>query len=195
MCQWLDFWLNSHTTKKKHLYFIVTTANYLRMKVEFNQLPDNARVWIYAASQPLDQAQQHYITKAADTFTENWTAHQMPLRASFKIINDLFLVFGVDIAHHEVSGCGIDKSVQLIQNLEKELGIDLFNRLQLEYVHQNQLHTSTKSKIAELLANGTITLETPFYNKTVLNVAELKNNFTVPLKNSWVYAQIAKQLA
>jgi hypothetical protein len=165
------------------------------MKVEFNQLPDNARVWIYAAAQPLNQTQQQHITAAANTFTENWTAHQMPLRASFKIINDLFLVFGVDIAHHEVSGCGIDKSVQLVQNWEKELSIDLFNRLQLEYLHQNQLHTSTKAKITELLANGTLTPETPFYNKTVLTVADLNNNFIIPLKNSWVYPQIAKQLA
>ncbi len=165
------------------------------MKVEFNQLPDNARVWIYAASQPLNQAQQQHITTAANNFTENWTAHQMPLRASFKIINDIFLVFGVDIAHHEVSGCGIDKSVQLVQNWEKELGIDLFNRLQLEYIFENQLHTSTKTKIAELLANGTLTRETPFYNKTVLTVGELNSSFIIPLKNSWVYAQIAKQLA
>jgi hypothetical protein len=67
--------------------------------------------------------------------------------------------------------------------------------LQLEYLHQNQLHTSTKAKITELLANGTLTPETPFYNKTVLTVADLNNNFIIPLKNSWVYPQIAKQLA
>jgi hypothetical protein len=165
------------------------------MKVEFNQLPDNARVWIYAAAQPLTQNQQQQIVATANTFTENWTAHQMPLRASFTILNDLFLVFGVDIAHHEVSGCGIDKSVQLVQNWEKELGIDLFNRLQVEYLHQNQVYTTNKTKLTELLTNGTITPETLFYNKTVLTIGELKNNFVITLKNSWVYPQIAKQLA
>lgn len=163
------------------------------MKVDFNQLPDQARVWVYAASQALTSEQRAFIQQQADSFTENWTAHQMPLKASFKIVDDVFLIIGVDVAHHDVSGCGIDKSVHLIQEWEKALGINLFNRLQVEYKQDDKIQFGTKGKVADLLAQQTLTNQTLFYNKLVQNVAELNNNFLIPLQQMWFYPQLQKQ--
>jgi hypothetical protein len=163
------------------------------MKVEFNELPDHARVWVYAASKPLISQEKEVIQTDADQFTEEWTAHQMPLKASFSILNDIFLVFAVDIAHHDISGCGIDKSVHLIQKWEQELNIPLFNRLQVEFELNSKIEVGTKTNVAALVANGTITEQTIFYNKVVSNLGELRNNFRITLKDSWVYKQLPKQ--
>jgi hypothetical protein len=165
------------------------------MKVEFNELPDHARVWVYAASKPLTQQEKEIIQADADKFTNEWTAHQMPLKASFSIINDLFLVFAVDIAHHDISGCGIDKSVHLLQKWEQQLNIPLFNRLQVEFELNSKIEVGTKTNVAALVANGTITEQTIFYNKVVSNLGELRNNFRITLKDSWVYKQLPKQTA
>jgi hypothetical protein len=165
------------------------------MKVEFSQLPDHARVWVYAAKNPLSPSEKLVIQADADEFTEQWTAHQMPLKASFSILNDLFLVFAVDIAHHDISGCGIDKSVHLVQQWEQQLNIPLFNRLQLEFELNGKIEVATKARVAELLSNGTISAQTVFYNKAVLHVGELRANFRIPLKDNWIYKQISEQTA
>ena len=163
------------------------------MKVEFNELPNHARVWVYAASKPLTQQEKDVINVDADKFTEEWTAHQMPLKASFTIINDLFLVFAVDIAHHDISGCGIDKSVHLVQKWEQQLNIPLFNRLQVEFELNDKIEVGSKAYVAELLAKRIITEQTVFYNKVVNNLGELRNSFCIALKDSWVYKQLPKQ--
>lgn len=163
------------------------------MRVEFNQLPNHARVWVYAASSTLSNSQKELIQVSADKFTEEWTAHQMPLSASFKIINDVFLVFGVDLAKHDISGCGIDKSIHLVQQWEQQLGINLFNRLQVEFQQNEKITFATKGKLAELLADGAINQQTLFYNKMVANVGELNTQFYIPLVDSWVYKQLTKQ--
>jgi hypothetical protein len=165
------------------------------MKVEFNQLPDHARVWVYAASKPLSHNEKAMIQADADQFTEEWTAHQMPLKASFNILDDIFLVFAVDIAHHDISGCGIDKSVHLVQKWEQQLNIPLFNRLQLEFDLNGKIEVGNKARVAELLSNGTLSAKTIFYNKVVANISELRNNFRIALENSWVYKQLPKQTA
>jgi hypothetical protein len=165
------------------------------MKVEFNQLPDHARVWVYAASKPLSHNEKAMIQADADQFTEEWTAHQMPLKASFNILDDIFLVFAVDIAHHDISGCGIDKSVHLVQKWEQQLNIPLFNRLQLEFDLNGKIEVGNKARVAELLSNGTLSTQTMFYNKVVANVGELRNNFRIALENSWVCKQLPKQTA
>jgi hypothetical protein len=165
------------------------------MKVEFSQLPDHARVWVYAATNPLSPNEKSVIQADADEFTDQWTAHQMPLKASFSILNDLFLVFAVDVAHHDISGCGIDKSVHLVQKWEQQLNIPLFNRLQLEFELNGKIEVATKARVAELLSNGTISAQTVFYNKAVINVGELRANFRIPFKDNWIYKQLTEQTA
>lgn len=163
------------------------------MHVEFNQLPLDARIWVYAASSALTSQQQAFLLREGTAFTAQWTAHQQPLKASFAIFHNLFLVFGVDTAQMDVSGCGIDKSVHLVQQWEKELGLPLFNRLQLEYLDNGVVHPLPKSKVVEAYENGAINDETLFFNKTVLSVEAFKKEFAIPFNKSWAYALLPKQ--
>ncbi|MES2690466.1 MAG: hypothetical protein V4658_08690 [Bacteroidota bacterium] len=164
------------------------------MNIEFNLLPQDARVWVYAANRPLNESEFAAIKAEAFEFTNNWTAHQVPLKASFEIIDRVFLLFGVDVGHHEVSGCGIDKSVHLVQKWEQQFGLGLFNRMQLEYRLNGQVHLTDKAGLANALEQNEITGETPFYNKTITTVEELKTRFIIPLKQSWAYSQLAKPI-
>lgn len=165
------------------------------MKVEFTTLPEDARVWIYAATQPLDANQQAQIQAAADEFTTNWTAHQMPLKAAFSIVHNQFLVFGVDVGHHDISGCGIDKSVHLVKKWEQELGLNLFNRIQIELWLNEKVLTTNKSGLVEMMASGEINAETLLFNKAVLTVGAFNHHFLIPLSSSWVYPQLINATA
>jgi hypothetical protein len=165
------------------------------MHVEFNQLPLDARIWVYAASSVLTSQQQEFLLREGTAFTAQWTAHQQPLKASFTIFHNLFLVFGVDTAQVDVSGCGIDKSVHLVQQWEKELGMPLFNRLQLEYLVGDVVHVLSKSQVVAAYENGTINDETLFFNKTVLTAEAFKKEFTVPFNKSWAHTLLPKQHA
>ena len=162
------------------------------MNIEFNLLPPDARVWVYAAGRPLNEAELATIKAEAFEFTNNWTAHQVPLKASFEIVDGVFLLFGVDVAHHEISGCGIDKSVHLVQKWEQLFNLGLFNRMQLEYRMNEQVYVTNKSGLANAMQQHVVNDETPVYNKAVTTVGELRTRFLIPLKESWVYPQLAK---
>lgn len=163
------------------------------MHVEFNQLPLDARIWVYAAPTVLTDSQQELLLREGKAFAEQWTAHQQPLKASFALFHGIFLVFAVDTAHYDVSGCGIDKSVHLVQQWEKTLGLSFFNRLQLEYIVNDVVHIANKTQVAEAYANGSIGNETLFFNKTVLTIGEFNTKFTTPFTQSWAYATLPKQ--
>ena len=164
------------------------------MHVLFNQLPDEARVWIYASAAPLTQAQQDQITSQAIEFTQQWTAHQMPLKASFIIVDDVFLIFGVDVAHHDISGCGIDKSVHLVQHWEQQMGLTLFNRMQVEYKQINETVAITnKQVILTALLEQQINEHTLVADKTITSMGTFKKQFYIPLAQSWVYKQLMPQ--
>jgi len=164
------------------------------MHVSFNQLPDEARVWIYASAAPLTQAQQNQINTQAIEFTQQWTAHQMPLKASFIIMDDVFLVFGVDVVHHDISGCGIDKSVHLVQQWEHQTGLTLFNRLQVEYKQPNgTLAITNKQGLSTALLEQQINEHTLVADKTITTMGKFREHFYIPLAQSWVYKQLMPQ--
>ena len=95
------------------------------MVVPFNELPEEARIWVYQSNRKLSQQEVASITTLTSEFLSEWTAHGADLRAGFELRYDRFLVIGLDQRKASASGCSIDTSVRFIQSLEREFGIDL----------------------------------------------------------------------
>lgn len=102
----------------------------------FDALPEDARVWVYAADRALTPDEVHAAQQSLDAFVSDWTSHGDSLRAAAAVLEQRFVILGLDLHHAGASGCSIDKSVRAIQALETALGCSLTNRL-FVWVEQN----------------------------------------------------------
>ena len=84
------------------------------MQVDFENLPDNSRIWIYQANRKLSEEEVHSITQQTSQFLEQWTAHGSDLEAGFEVKYNRFIVIGLNQANASASGCSIDSSVHFI---------------------------------------------------------------------------------
>lgn len=155
-----------------------------------DHMPPDARVWIYAANRKLTPAEQADITAKANAFTAQWTAHQNQLKAAFAILHDIFLVLMVDENFNEVSGCGIDKSIHFIQDIDHEYNINLFNRLQVEVLLNDEVILTGKQKLSVMLQEGQVNEQTITFNKNLTDKHTFDTQFRLPLAKSWVYPAI-----
>lgn len=160
------------------------------MNIPFKDMPANARVWVYAANRPLSTDEQQAIQTAGEAFIETWTAHQQQLKASFALQHGHFIIIGVDEGYNEVSGCGIDKSVHFVQQLEKTYNLSLFNRLQLELWQHDQVLLTNKQNLAVMLQQGLVNKQSPVFNKTINTKADFDQHFLIPLEQSWVFSSL-----
>lgn len=156
----------------------------------FETMPPDAKAWIYAANRKLTLDEKNKINTKATQFVSNWTAHEQQLKASVDILNDLFFVVMVDENYNAVSGCGIDKSIHFMQELEKEFNIELFNRMQIELLKDEEIIITSKPNLTVLYSEGVIDDETIFINKNITTKKEFDTNFMIPLNQSWVYQSI-----
>src|ERR1041385_5906330 len=101
------------------------------MYVKFNELPENSRIWIYQASRKLSPTEKQLAEAALQEFCESWVAHQQPLKTSFSIEHDQFIILATDEDYHLPSGCSIDSSVRALKALGSQLGGDLFDRTKI----------------------------------------------------------------
>lgn len=156
------------------------------MYTEFENLPAHTRVWIYQADRNLTVQEQEMLESRLKVFTENWAAHQQPLKASAKVFYARFVVLAVDESYNQASGCSIDSSVHFLQELEKELEVNFFERSNQAFLKEDEIHTAHIKKLKQKIAEGFIEGDTLVFNNLVTNMQELQQNWKQPAKESWL---------
>jgi hypothetical protein len=149
------------------------------------QFSTNSRVWVYQSDKKLTDEVVAQIQQRLDDFTTQWTAHNNQLKAKGEVRYNRFLILIVDETQAGASGCSIDKSVHFMQTLEREFGINLFDRFNLAYREADEVRSLPRHGFEDLLKNGTINSNTIVYNNLVQNLSELETKWEVPFKDSW----------
>jgi len=146
---------------------------------------DAARVWIYQSDRVFNKEELNSLNQVLKDFTHTWTAHNQQLKASFEIKYNRFIILIVDEHQAGASGCSIDKSVHLMQEIEKQLNVNLFDRFHISWKENEVVKSGSRDEFERQIKNGNINQETIVFNNLVSSYDQLKTNWEIPLKNSW----------
>ncbi|MEQ9423097.1 MAG: hypothetical protein RJQ09_01670 [Cyclobacteriaceae bacterium] len=156
------------------------------MFVEFEQLPKAARVWIYQTDRELDEREISWLHDLLTSFCDQWAAHGQALKSSFQIRHNRFIILSVDEAASLPSGCSIDSSVHIIRQIEKELAVDMFNRTNVAFIHNNEIFVEPMTNLKGKIQDGVITKDTLTFNNLVKCIDDLESSWKVPAKSTWL---------
>jgi hypothetical protein len=159
--------------------------------ISYSDLSQQSRVWIYQSNRLLTDDDVNFITKKITGFVNSWTAHNRPLKAFAEVRENLFVLFYVDESESIISGCGIDKSVHLIQDIGNDLKIDFFDRTKVAYLSENNIHLSELGELKNLFSKNGITVNTLVFNNTIQTKNELETIWKIPLAKSWIIKRIS----
>jgi len=155
------------------------------MSSTFQNMPPHSRIWIYQSNRKLNEKEVAEIEIKAENFIDQWTSHGKTMNACIEIFYKLFIVVAVDEQTAPASGCGIDKSVHFIQQLEKYFSITLLNRTLVAYKKNDKLYTCSLAEFEKLIESGSITENTIVFNNLINTKAEMESNWEIALKQSW----------
>ncbi|MHC9087124.1 ABC transporter ATPase [Tenacibaculum sp. IMCC1] len=155
------------------------------MFTEYKKLPQNSRVWVYQSDREFTQEEIELISAKALLFIDNWTRHGDDLKGSFTIKYNQFLVLGVDENFNNVSGCSIDASVRFIQELEKELELDLMNKMNVSFKDGDNINIVKLPEFQNFAKEQKITAETVVFNNMVNTKGDFETKWEVPANQSW----------
>jgi hypothetical protein len=154
---------------------------------EFN---DDSRVWIYQASRLFTISEALQIEDILNDLVKNWKAHGAPVKGYANLLFGQFIILMADEAATDVSGCSIDSSVRIIQQIEKQFGVEMFNWQNLAFIVKDKVQIIPRQQFNYALENNFITSETLFFNNVVTTKKELENNWIILIKESWLKAKI-----
>ena len=155
------------------------------MFVDYRELPDNSRVWIYQSNREYTQTEIDFIKEKAEAFVEQWTRHGQDLKGSFTIKYNQFLILGVDEGFNHVSGCSIDASVHFVQAIEKALGLDMMDKMNVSFKVGDHINIVKMSAFKQFAQENKIDGNTVVFNNMIATKSELETNWEVPASQSW----------
>lgn len=156
------------------------------MLIPFEQMPENARLWIYQAERKLKREELRFVEENTKAFLNQWQAHGQDLKASFSIEYDQFLIISVDESFSQASGCSIDASVHLIKALENELDVSFMTTSQVAFLQDDQINLYPFNQLKSRVEEEAITPNTLVFDNTVQNVAQFRSGWLKESSKTWV---------
>jgi hypothetical protein len=154
--------------------------------VDFKQLPDDARVWVFGSDRPLDDTQRTRLLATVDEYLAQWKAHGSPLTCAREWTENQFLTIGVDQRTEGASGCSIDALFRTLQQLERELGLSLVGGGRVFYrTSSGRVNAVDREEFFGLAERGTVTRGTPVFDTTVTTLGDWRERFEGPAAGSW----------
>ena len=134
---------------------------------DFNDLPDDSRLWIYQSNRKLSNEELAIIEPKIIEFLKQWTAHGKELDAGYEIKYNRFIVLGLNQENTSASGCSIDASVGFIQSLEKEFEIDLMDKMNVTYYNGDFIAHKSLSDFKKMAKAKSVSKNTVVFNNLV----------------------------
>lgn len=155
------------------------------MYIPFENIPDDARIWIYQSNRKFSDEEILSIEKKCLDFVENWSAHGTPLESSFITKYNRFIVFVVNQEVQAATGCSIDSSVRFIQDLEKEYSVELLDKMNVTFKVGDHIAHKPLIDFKKMAKEKAVTDKTIVFNNLVTSKGEFIEFWEVPASESW----------
>lgn len=162
------------------------------MFVPFEELSDNAKIWVYQTNRELSEQEVKLIDLGMTDFCNHWQAHGTPLKTSFQIPFDHFLVLGVDENVASASGCSIDGSVRLIKEIGAKLNIEFFDRTLAAFLVEEKVKVYPISQLKDLFTSGTLNPTINTFDNLVPTKEVYNQKWMIPIGQSWLARYLPK---
>ncbi len=153
------------------------------MLVDYNDLSENSKIWIYPSSRKFYPQEIEEITDKLNYFVYNWNTDK-DFKASYQFLYNRFIIFCVD-EHSKVSNTDIDKQVRFILKLQEQYEVELLDKMNVCFKQGEYTQYKDLKEFKKLIKNKSVNEKTIVFDNLVQNKYELKHFWEVPISESW----------
>ncbi len=156
--------------------------------IDFNQLPDSARIWIFGSIKPLKSDDIQTVERNMDDFVREWIAHKKDVLGSWTLVHDRFICIGADESAVGVSGCSIDSMVGNLRTLEQRIDSVIADSHSSVFFRDNEgaIQAVSRQEYKYMAEKSVVSGGTIVFDNTVQTVGDFRNGkWELQAKYSW----------
>jgi hypothetical protein len=131
----------------------------------------------------MNETEAQTILAELKSFCSTWTAHQVALRADVVIFLNRFIILIVDEAVSGASGCSIDKSLHIMQQIDMRHQLQLLNRLNLTLLLGDEIKTASLSKVKSNIHEW---MDAWIFDNSITTLEDLRTRWLKKVKDSYL---------
>jgi hypothetical protein len=154
--------------------------------VKIEDLPDDARTWVFGSDRTLDAGASDSLLNEVDGFLSQWKAHEAPLTVGREWKYGRFFTIAVDQSTTGASGCSLDGLFRTLKSLEPRLGASLVTSGLIFFRDEKgAIQSVDREQFTALSAGGKIAPDTQVFDPTVTTLREWRARFELNVGDSW----------
>lgn len=154
-----------------------------KMLVDYKDLSDEARVWIYPSSRKFYPQEIDEIEQKVQNFVESWKEDEN-FKASYQFLHNRFIIFLVDAAS-ALTNADIDKQVAFVLQLQQQYEVELLDKMNVCFKQGEYIQYKELKEFKKLLKNKSVSDKTVVFDNLLQTKYELENYWEVPITESW----------
>ena len=167
-------------------------------ELNFSDLPDSARIWIYGTGQSLTRNRVLELESHMARFVAAWHSHERPVIPAWQLVYGRFVVIGADEKAFGVSGCSIDSMVRNLKDFDRLTGSNLLGTGGQVFYRDasGAIRCVERLAFTDLARQGVVDEETVVFNNVISTVGEFRGGrWEVPMRESWHIDVFGRSLA
>ncbi len=151
------------------------------MYIDFNKLAENSRLWVYGSSRVFKEADKVEIQNVIVPFLQKWSHHGKSLTCSYTILNNHFLIVGLDESINPTGGCSMDGLQKIILEIDQNFNFNFFERLNVFLFLENKVSCVSSKDLNQITG---INQDSLIFNLNIEIKQEIKD-WLIPIKDTW----------
>ncbi|MDA1027853.1 MAG: hypothetical protein O3B41_02205 [Bacteroidetes bacterium] len=153
----------------------------------FPSLDSDSKLWVFVADHPMSTQDKAALTAEIASFMHSWSSHGRKVIADFQIVDRQILLLSAMVEQGEISGCGIDKSLHVLEQFAAQNNFSWLGHLSIIYRDTSgTLQIVSRSDFRVMARSGAVTAATTVFDTSISLLSELRNgDFERSAGTSW----------
>jgi hypothetical protein len=155
------------------------------MFVDFEEIPEDAKVWVYPSSRKFYPNEIIVIEEKIKKFIESWKSDDTSFKASYKFLHNRFIILTADDIATELSNADMDAAVSFILNLQETYEVALLDRMNVCFKQGEHVQYKDLKDFKKLLKNKALTGKSVIFDNLVNTKQDFDSFWEITIEESW----------
>ncbi len=156
------------------------------MIVDFKQLPDEAKLWVFPSSRKFYPQEIEGLKEKIEDFLSDWDDQGILIRSSFQLEYDRFIIIAVDDSLNSLSLEAHNILITFIQELEKIFEVVLMDKMNVCYKQGEFVQYKDLIEFKKMMKAKGVSQKTIVFNNMITNKVDFKYNWEINIMDSWL---------
>ncbi|NIJ44418.1 hypothetical protein FHR24_000857 [Wenyingzhuangia heitensis] len=153
------------------------------MLVDFNELENNAKVFLYPSNKKFHPELLEEINTKVDDFVNQWVSKH-EIDAGYQIKYQRFIIIAIN-QNKPITTLIIDELVTFIFKLQLEHEIELLDKLNVCFKQGEYVQYKDVKEFKKLIKNKSVNTNTIVFDNLINTKKELESDWELPAEDTW----------